>query len=459
MQAPVELAQEKMRAAGVGATAIETFTHYYQLLREGTTGLIAESEIEALTRAIRLSELVLDEQQAAAALAKTVVIKLNGGLGTSMGLDGPKTLLPVREGLNFLDVTVRQVLAAREQYGVRLPLLLMNSFATRAASLQALAKYPQLKVDGLDLDFQQSQEPKLLASDFTPVSWPKDPSLEWCPPGHGDIYPSLRDCGILDLLIDNGFEFAAVSNADNLGASPSAELAGWFAGTGASFALEVCRRTINDRKGGHLARRVRDGRLILREVAQTADDDRKFFADEQRHPFFNTNNLWLNLRALRAALDERDGVLGLPMIKNSKTVDPTDPASPKVIQIETAMGAAIEVFDDAQVIEVERDRFVPVKKTNELLLLRSDAFSLDEHTAKLVTQVETIPGVDLDPAFYQFVADFEARLPHPISLRQASSLRVRGDVTFGRDIVVVGNADIEADGPEVLADGTVVGNK
>ena len=450
-------AQQKMSDAGVGAAAIEVFSAGYRQLAAGQTGIVEESSIEPLVDIAHLDQIEVDPQAGRDALAATVFIKLNGGLGTSMGLAGPKVLLPVRDGRNFLDLLVRQVLAARAEHQVKLPLVLMHSFATRDDSLAVLDDYPELPVDGLPLDFVQSQEPKLLADSLAPVDWPANPALEWCPPGHGDIYPSLLDSGVLDQLIEAGYRYAAVSNADNLGATPDATLAGWFADSGAAFAMEVCRRTVNDRKGGHLAVRSSDGHIVLRESAQTADADRKHFADENRHPWFNTNNLWLDLAKVRAALVERDGVLGLPMIRNVKTVDPTDAGSPKVVQIETAMGAAIEVFDEVAVIEVGRDRFVPVKKTNELLLLRSDCYTVDDQTGRLHQTVEVLPAIDLDGDYYGHITDFDARIPDAPSLVDAQALRVRGDITFGSGVRIVGDADLVAEEPEIVPDGSVVG--
>lgn len=450
-------AQRKMSDAGVGAAAIEVFRSGYRQLAAGQTGLIPEAEIEPLVNISHLSEIEIAPEAGRDALAQTIFIKLNGGLGTSMGLAAPKVLLPVRDGRNFLDLLVRQVLAARAEYQVKLPLVLMHSFATRDESLAVLEQYSELPVDGLPIDFVQSQEPKLLADTLEPIDWPADPELEWCPPGHGDIYPSLFDSGVLDRVIAAGYRYAAVSNADNLGATPDARLAGWFAETGAAFAMEVCRRTVNDRKGGHLAIRASDGHIVLRESAQTAEEDRKHFADEQRHPWFNTNNLWLDLGLVRQALIEREGVLGLPIIRNLKTVDPTDAGSPKVVQLETAMGAAIEVFDHVAVIEVGRDRFVPVKKTNELLLLRSDCYQVDAQTGHLQQVVENLPAVDLDAEYYGHITDFDQRIPQAPSLIEAQGLRVRGDITFGRDVRIVGDADLSADEPEIVPDGSVLG--
>jgi UTP--glucose-1-phosphate uridylyltransferase len=389
----------------------------------------------------------VEEDAAREALGRTALIKLNGGLGTSMGMDRAKSLLAVREGRSFLDLIAEQVRHARARYGVRLPLILMDSFRTRQDSLAALAAHPDIAVAGLPLDFLQNAEPKLRTADLTPVAWPKDPSLEWCPPGHGDIYTAILASGVLEALLEQGFRYAATSNSDNLGAAPSAQLAGWFAASGAPYAAELCRRTAADRKGGHLAVRTSDGRLILRDTAQTAPEEMDFFTDEHRHPYFHTNNLWFDLHALHTALRERGAVLGLPLIRNVKNVDPTDPTSPEVFQIETAMGAAIEVFDGATTIEVTRARFVPVKTTNDLLVLRSDCYELDDDYV-LHRATGEIPFVDLEPTYYKLVADFDARFPGGApSLREAKQLVVNGDWTFEEGVTVVGDAVLEDQGP------------
>jgi UTP--glucose-1-phosphate uridylyltransferase len=451
------LAQEKMRAAGVAPAAIDVFSHYYGLVESGATGLIPEETIEPMTDPPDLSDVEVSRQDARNALARTVVIKLNGGLGTSMGMDKAKSLLPVREGATFLDLIVQQVLSVRRAYDVRLPLIFMDSFRTRADTLAALESHPEVAVPGLPLDFLQNQEPKLRADDLTPVEWPADPTLEWCPPGHGDLYTAILASGVLESLLEQGYRYASTSNADNLGAAPDPRVAAWFAQSGAPYAAEVCRRTAADRKGGHLAVRKSDGRLILRDTAQTPPDQMDYFTDEHRHPFFHTNNLWFDLQRLADALHSGGSVLGLPLIRNTKTVDPTDPQSPEVIQMETAMGAAIEVFEGAQAITVPRGRFLPVKTTNDLLLLRSDAYEVaDDGTVNLV--VPQAPLVDLDPAYYKTMAKFEARLPEgPPSLREATRLTVRGDWTFGSGVVARGDVELADTGSsERIADGTVL---
>jgi UTP--glucose-1-phosphate uridylyltransferase len=375
-----------------------------------------------------------------------------------MGLEAAKSLLEVRDGLSFLDVIARQVLWARQEYGVRLPVLFMDSFRTSEDTRAALAGYEGLAVDDLPLDFLQNKEPKLRADDLTPVTWEKDPDLEWCPPGHGDLYTALRGTGLLDRLIEAGYERAFVSNSDNLGATPDPRVAEWFARSGAPFAIEAVRRTPSDRKGGHFARRTSDGRIVLRETAQTLEEDKEALADLTRHRFCSTNNLWFDLRAMREELDRRDGVLGLALIKNTKTVDPGDADSPEVIQIETAMGAAIEVFDGAQLVEVTRARFLPVKTTNDLLVLRSDCYRLeDSYALSLHEGLDAVPFVDLDSAHYKLVHEFDRRFPHGVpSLRRAERLVVRGDWTFGADVTVAGRAELDGPGGRV-EDGATVG--
>jgi UTP--glucose-1-phosphate uridylyltransferase len=431
-------ASEKMRADGVADTAIDVFAHYYRELEAGATGMLPEADIEPVADLPRADDLPDPPDGGKDALGRTVMIKLNGGLGTSMGMTRAKSLLEVKDGLTFLDIVVRQT----QQLGV--PLALMNSFATSEDTKRFLReRYPDADVR----EFLQNKEPKLLVDDLVPADWPADPELEWAPPGHGDIYVALQASGMLRSLLDDGYEAAFVSNSDNLGAVLDPKLAAAFLDSGAPFLMEVVPRTKADRKGGHLARRREDGRLVLRETAQTPEEDREALQDVGRHRYGNTNNLWVNLVALDRVLRERSGVLGLPMIVNRKTVDPSDESSPEVFQLETAMGAAIEVFEGAEAIEVSRTRFAPVKTTNDLLVLRSDFYALTEDV-HVVPADGREPGsifVDLDPDHYKLLRDFDARFPAgPPSLVRASRFVVRGDVTFGPDVAVEGETELES---------------
>jgi UTP--glucose-1-phosphate uridylyltransferase len=447
-------ATDKMREEGLPEIAVETFARYEQRLNSGEHGVVAEADIEPLDDVPRLADLPDGDETA---IKRVVVVKLNGGLGTSMGMTKAKSLLEVKDGHTFLDVIVRQIVGLRERHGARIPLLLMNSFATRDDTLAALERHPELEVDGLPLDFPQGRVPKLTAGGHEPAQWPSDPALEWSPPGHGDVFAALAASGLLGELLDRGYEYLFVSNSDNLGAALEPRLLGWFAHEGLPFASEVVDRTESDRKGGHLARRREDGGLLLRETAQVSDEDQGAFEDVSIHSYFNANNIWVNLRALDTALSECGGVLELPMIVNRKTVDPTDSSSPEVIQLETAMGAAIGVFEGAGAVHVPRARFVPVKRTSDLLVVRSDAYRLEhDWTVTLAPgRGERPPHVELDDEHFKLITDFDERFAAgPPSLAECERLEVEGDVSFGRDIVVRGRVRVE--GPRRIEDGTLL---
>ncbi len=447
--------ETRMRKEGLPDLAVRTFQHYYAQLVAGEAGTIPEREIEPVERVPCLEGLSGGGERGRQELARTVLVKLNGGLGTSMGMTRAKSLLPVKGELSFLDVIARQVLALRREAGAAVPLLLMNSFRTREDSLAVLARYPELAGDpagDLPADFLQHKVPRIRADDLRPAEWPARPEYEWCPPGHGDLYTALLTSGILEALRAGGRRWAFVSNADNLGAVLDPEILGWFAASGAPFAMEVCRRTAAHRKGGHLAR-LRDGRLVLREVAQCPEEELELFQDVERHGYFNTNNLWLDLEALAAGLEERGGILGLPLIVNRKSIDPEDPGSFQVVQLETAMGAAISVFSGAEALEVPRSRFAPVKTTADLLAVRSDAFVLDaaERVVPAPERGDAPLLVELDKRHYRTVADLDERFPEgPPSLVACTRLAVEGDVRFGRDVVCRGEVELAAPGGGTL---------
>jgi len=440
----------RMEAEGLPSVFVDTFAHYYDQLVAGETGLIRESEIEPVAALPDVDGLA-EELTAVGteALGKTAVIKLNGGLGTSMGLQKAKSLLPVRDGLSFLDIIARNAIAAQT------PLLLMNSFVTDDDSLAALEQYDAL-VGDLPRSFVQHKEPKVAQSDFSPAEWPQNRQLEWCPPGHGDIYTALISSGMLNALLDAGYEYAFVSNADNLGAVIDVKILGYFANGRFPFMMEVADRTEMDKKGGHLARHA-DGHLLLRESAQCHDDDADNFQDISRHRYFNTNSLWLHLPTLQKVMAERDNKLGLPMLRNAKTVDPRDSDSTPVYQIETAMGSAIAVFAGATALRVPRSRFAPVKKTNDLLAVRSDAYELTADY-RIVPRTENLI-VELDGDVYKLVDELNGRFPHGSpSLIDCTSLYIKGDVAFGRNVVCRGDVvlDNQSNEQAIIPDGTIL---
>jgi UDP-N-acetylglucosamine pyrophosphorylase len=433
--------EARMRQARSTDAAIQAFRNSYQNLRSGQTGMIPEAAIAPVAALPHLADVPRSQAAAPELLAQTVVVKLNGGLGTSMGLERAKSLLVVKNGLTFLDFIVRQVLFLRERYQAPVGFLLMNSFSTSHDTLEFLGRYPGLG-DPRTLELMQSQVPKVDARTFRPAAWPANPQLEWCPPGHGDIYPSLLGSGLLERYLRQGIKFLFVSNADNLGASLDLGLLKYFADSGKSFLMEVAIRTSSDKKGGHLAQR--GDKLLLRESAQCPEADLAAFQDIAKHRFFNTNNLWIRLDALQAALDANRGFVPLPLIKNSKTVDPRDKSSTPVLQLETAMGAAIEYFEDSGAMVVPRTRFAPVKTTSDLFALRSDAYLVTEDWRVLLANGDAggPPKIDLDDNF-KLVDQLDARTPQGVpSLKDCRELVVRGPVAFGRDVILRGKVTV-----------------
>ena len=447
----------RMKAEGLPSIFIDTFAYYYEQLLTGQTGYIPEEEIEPVTRLPDAERFPCRlEQIGAYALAKTAVIKLNGGLGTSMGLEQAKSLLPVKDGHTFLDIIAKQAQLAN------VPLLLMNSFSTEADSVALLEKYPGLN-HALPHSFLQHKEPKIRQEDFLPVDWAENPELEWCPPGHGDIYTALITSGTLPALLQKGYEYAFISNADNLGAVVDLSILGYFVDNEIPFMMEVADRTEMDKKGGHLAQRL-DGQLILRESAQCPPENTAEFQDIQRHQYFNTNNLWFHLPTLFRQMKMHNNRLGLPMIRNSKTVDPRDPNSTPVYQLETAMGSAIAVFSGAQAIRVPRSRFAPVKTCNDLLAVRSDAYTLTEDFRVVPSAHRRMRqfNINLDNRFYKYVGDLGARFPHGVpSLVKNKSLIVEGDFCFGKAVVFQGDVWLrnETSDQITIPDGTVLSGK
>lgn len=422
-----------MLRAGLDDLSIVAFEKAFETLCGGDLGEIAEKSIEPVESlpeqgALTNQHLELGQK----AQNQCVLIKLNGGLGTSMGLQKAKSLLDVKNGLSFLDIVVRQAGRAG------LPLALMNSFATEADTFAATKSYEE---DGASLHFfRQSMAPKLNQSDLQPTVYEEQPDLEWCPPGHGEIYRALASSGMINKLIAEGRRYAFISNSDNLGATFNEKILGYMIEEKAPFLMEVSVRTPLDRKGGHLA--MRDGQLILRERAQCPKEDLGDFEDISKHRYFNTNNLWVDLHYIRDHVSS----LHLPLIVNKKTVNPRDPQSTPVYQLESAMGAVISCIEGAKALCVNKDRFAPVKTTNELLVVRSDAYVLTEDE-RLVLAEETggrLPVVHLDDRFYKTVDQLEERFPAGVpSLKNCRSLIVKGDVKFPKPCVLSGEQIIE----------------
>jgi UTP--glucose-1-phosphate uridylyltransferase len=451
----------KMEQQGLPAIVINTFKCYFNQFLYGAQGKLSDRDILAVQDDELADYDSMDQfkDKGEKALNKTAVIKLNGGLGTGMGLESAKSLIPVKDGLSFLDLILLQATTVRAHYGVEFPQVFMNSFKTHMDTMLTVGDFHN-GTTGIDLAFLQHRYPKIMDRDYTPASWSQNPELEWNPPGHGDIYTAMITSGILDALLDKGYTYAFISNSDNLGAIMNRRLLGYMVHHNLPFLMEVARRTEQDKKGGHLCRLKKNNQLALREVAQCPDNEMESFCDIGRYKFFNTNSIWIDLRVLQSVFVSHR-MMPLDLIINPKTLDPRDPSSPKVFQLETAMGSAITNFLNAQAVIVPRKRFAPVKTTSDLLLVMSDCFVRTERETIIPNPERTasMPSIFLDGSFYKKIDAFLTRFSkNPPSLLKCDSLVIEGDVLFEEDVRCVGDVRLVNEGPQqvVISAGTVL---
>lgn len=445
MQDHIAELKSMMRQNGLDEIVIQTFINQYKKVQSGETGLIPEQSIRVpqSENLIDLNDLSNDSPSR---LNKLVVVKLNGGLGTSMGLSKAKSLLPAKQGLSFLDIIALQIMELRKKSGMHTPLLFMNSFNTQADTLEKLAAFKELEVDGLPLDFLQNKFPKIKQIDLSPLD-SDDEKQNWNPPGHGEIYTVLQISGILDLLLEKGYEYVFISNSDNLGAVVDNRILNYMAEANSPFLMEVCERTEMDKKGGHLAESF-TGQLLLREVAQCPSDEIEAFQDIAKYKYFNTNNLWVNLIQLKKKLQDLDNLLILPLILNKKTVDGTE-----VYQFESAMGAAISSFTGSKAVVVERNRFIPVKKTNDLLAVWSDTYKLTpQYYLDLQNSYNCSPTINLDEAYFKTIDQLKERIMVVPSLKDCRELSVKGNIYFGDNVIIKGSVTLQSSEKKVIAD-------
>ncbi|RWR92910.1 UTP--glucose-1-phosphate uridylyltransferase [Cinnamomum micranthum f. kanehirae] len=384
-------------------------------------------------------------------LDKLVVLKLNGGLGTTMGCTGPKSVIEVRNGLTFLDLIVIQIESLNAKYGCSVPLLLMNSFNTHDDTLKIVEKYSDSNIE--IHTFNQSQYPRLVVEDFLPFPCKGQTGKDgWYPPGHGDVFQSLMNSGKLDALLSQGKEYVFIANSDNLGATVDLKILSHLIQNQNEYCMEVTPKTLADVKGGTLI--SYEGRVQLLEIAQVPNEHVNEFKSIEKFKIFNTNNLWVNLNAIKR-LVETDA-LKMEIIPNPKEVEGV-----KVLQLETAAGAAIRFFDHAIGVNVPRSRFLPVKATSDLLLVQSDLYTLVDGFVirnKARTNPEN-PSIELGPEFKK-VGNFLSRFKSIPSIIELDSLKVSGDVWFGAGIKLKGKVTITAKPGEKLEipDGVVLEN-
>lgn len=441
----IQKLRDKMTAFDMEHREIELFLKQYESLSNGERGFIYEKDLEPVPYGSipTLDSLQKYKNKGDKLLNQCAIIKLNGGLGTSMGLSGPKSFLPVKGDKRFIDIVVDQVTALRKETQSEIPLILMNSAVTEEQTEAYIQSVDAIKNQAIPYSFIHNSHPKILVDTLEPAVFPEEPGKEWNPAGHGDIYTSLVTTGILDTLIEKGINYAFISNIDNLGATMNSTLLGYLAEGNAPFLMEVCHRREMDKKGGHLAKSA--GGFVLRERAQASENEIIPFEDIQRYSYFNSNSIWINLQKFQEHV-ARNGLLKLPLIANQKNLNPADPTSPMVFQLETAMGSAISLFEGSLAVEIPQTRFRPVKKNNDLLLLWSDRFTLtQEGTIEEADDVTPAINIELDARYFAFYTDLENRIVKSDipSLKRCTSLKIVGDIKVGKGCSFIGDVVLE----------------
>lgn len=387
-------------------------------------------------------------------LDKLAVLKLNGGLGTSMGCVGPKSVIEVREGQSFLDLAVRQIEFLNKANDVDVPLLLMNSFNTDKDTDIIVKKYQSHRIS--IKTFNQSRYPRIFKDSLMPVPKHVNDKLDsWYPPGHGDLFEALLASGVLDSLLAEGKEYLFVSNGDNLGATVDTKILNHMVETGAEYIMELTDKTRADVKGGTLINY--EGQVRLLEIAQVPKDHVEDFKSIKKFTNFNTNNLWINLRAIKRLVEANQ--LHMEIIPNQKSITIGN-SEINVLQLETAVGAAIRYFDKGHGVVVPRSRFLPVKTCSDLLLVKSDLFNL-QHGALVMnpSRYGGAPLIKLGSDFKK-VSNFQKRISHMPKILELDHLTVTGNVFFGKGVQLKGTVIIVcSDGQKIdIPNGSILEN-
>jgi UTP--glucose-1-phosphate uridylyltransferase len=369
--------------------------------------------------------------------SRLVIGKLNGGLGTSMGCSGPKSLIKVKGEKTFMDLIVEQVRQLNAKWNKNIPLLLMNSFYTDKETAAFL--------DACDVPvttFKQNMFPRVDAESFVPLS---PDEFGWYPPGHGDFYNCMEQQGVLRHLIEQGKDILFMSNADNLGAVADSKILNHMIDKKIPFLIEVTPKTPADVKGGTLYEE--EGRLKLLEIAQVPDENIDEFCSQEKFSVFNTNNIWINLVALQGKIQE--GPLNLNVIVNRKTIQ-----GKPVVQLETAIGSALDCFKGAVGLCVSRDRFMPVKKTEDLFLVQSNIFNLDE--GRLVRnkerKISSLPVITFGDTLHQVEA-FQKCFPAIPDLLELEMLDITGQVCFEGTASLKGQVKLNGNSKPIIIKG------
>lgn len=434
------------------ASVLEGYIRLYNKFQRGTEKVVRWKLLRSPDekKLIQYRSLPIPERESLeAALARIAVCKLNGGLGTSMGCRGSKSAIVVREKMTFIDLIAEQVSELNNRYLADVPLIFMNSFYTHDETERIIGK--NMSPSEI-LSFCQNQYPRLLQDKSEFLNPKKLNTAAWYPPGHGDLYSCLMKNGILDRLVKEGREYLFVSNADNLGAVVDLKILNYIINEDIPFLMEVTPKTIADTKGGVLCQEKDQMKLL--EIANVPAEHIPEFCGNQKFKAFNTNNLWINLVRLKELL--KNEPLDLGVIVNRKQVK-----NKMVLQFETAVGEALNFFPDAVGMNVPRSRFLPVKRTSDLLLVQSNLFNVERGILKRDSGTEgsNLPRINLKDPFND-LKEYQKRIPVAPDIKELDSLELQGEVRFNGKVTLKGKVRLVSDKkPLRIPKGTVLEDK
>ena len=298
-------------------------------------------------------------------LKQTVVCRLNGGLGTTLGSLLPKFSIPVKNKKTFLDLVAEQLQSLQKRYKAEIPFLLMNSFYTHQATSKAIKKYKDLKI----YSFQQNCYPRLEEKTLTPLNFKEFGTQAYYPPGHGDFYANFQKYGLLEMFIQQGKKYLFISNIDNLGGNLDVKILNFMQQQNCPFLIEAVLKNPQDTKGGYLLFNKNSKRIKLLEIIELEMMPALTLQSLKEHfTLFNTNNLWINLLALQKNLKKSSWQLDL--VKNCKQIISLGNQKKNILQLENTIASAVSNFKEAKIIQVHRSRFIPVKNKKDLDFIR-----------------------------------------------------------------------------------------
>ena len=241
---------------------------------------------------------------------------------------------------------------------------------------------------------------------------------------------------MLDSLLHDGKEYAFISNIDNLTATIDLDILYHLYCHDVEMCMEVTAPNRTDNDGGYLVKRVGNEKSRLIEINEVAVEDRDEF--KRRFQHYNTNNLWVDLKALKRQIEAGD--YGDAVIVQERLLHGGD----KVLQLETTAGSLIDKMNNTLAVVVQRrKRYVPVKSTADLMLIQSDIFSIRHGALRInPSLIDTpLPTVKLGKEFTD-IEDYIRRIPvqqqHTPNIAELEHLTVAGDVFLGKNVTLKG---------------------